>query len=202
MEENRSSIERAAVPLRFREGAAPRRELLGFPAPFVFRPTADEIAAKQQEHGSVEIGFVEKRPQTDGLVEVGLRFAQLSLSAQRPSCCVHRHSPVSVPGPGGSRQPPRPAPLVGQCTPQIAVRLGAAGLQFQGPAVAGNRFVQLPLGLERIAQVVVRLGIVRFQFQGPAVAGNRFVQLPWSFNALPRLLCSSAKSGFSSKARR
>ena len=75
---------------------------------------------------------------------------------------------------------------------QVAVRLGIVRLQFQGPAVAGDRFVQLPLVLEGDAQVAVCLGIVRLQFQGPAVAGDRFVQLPWSFKALPRLLCASA----------
>ena len=54
------------------------------------------------------------------------------------------------------------------------MRLGIVRLQFQRPAVAGDRFVQLPLVLQRIAQVVVRLGIVRLQFQCPAVAGDRF----------------------------
>ena len=58
------------------------------------------------------------------------------------------------------------------------MRLGKVRLQFQCPAVAGDRFVQLPLLLQRIAQVVVCLGKVRLQFQCPAVAGDRFVQLP------------------------
>ena len=57
------------------------------------------------------------------------------------------------------------------------MRLGIVRLQFHGPAVAGNRFVQLALVLQRIAQVVVRLGIIRLQFHGPAAAGDRFVQL-------------------------
>jgi hypothetical protein len=50
-------------------------------------------------------------------------------------------------------------------------------LQFQCPTVAGDRFVQLPLVLQRIAQVVVGTDIVRLQYQCPAVAGDRFVQL-------------------------
>ena len=57
-------------------------------------------------------------------------------------------------------------------------------LQFQCPAEAGGRFVQLALFLQGIAQVVVRLGIVRLQFQCPAAAGNRLVQLPL---VLPRI---------------
>ena len=65
-----------------------------------------------------------------------------------------------------------------ECKEQVAVRLGIVRLQFQCPAVAGDRFVQLPLVLEGIAQVVVRLGKVRLQLQRPAVAGDRFVQLP------------------------
>ena len=56
--------------------------------------------------------------------------------------------------------------------------LGKVRLQFQCPAVAGDRFLQLPLVLQGIAQVVVCLGIVRLQFQCPAVAGDRFLQLP------------------------
>ena len=116
---------------------------------------------------------------------------------------------------------------------QVAVGLGKVRLQFQCPAVAGDRFVQLPLVLQDNAQVAVCLGKVRLQFQCPAVAGDRFVQLPLvlarqcpgccaprqspasvpvpggsrrplrpafpgSFKALPRLMCASAKSGFSS----
>ncbi len=52
--------------------------------------------------------------------------------------------------------------------------LGIVRLQFQCPAAAGDRFVQLPLVLQHGAQVVVGLGIVGLQFQGPAAAGNRF----------------------------
>jgi hypothetical protein len=47
-------------------------------------------------------------------------------------------------------------------------------LQLQRPAPAGDRFVQLPLVLQRNAQVVVRLGKVRIQLQCPPVAGDRF----------------------------
>jgi hypothetical protein len=53
-------------------------------------------------------------------------------------------------------------------------RRGIVRLQFQGPAVTGDRFVQFPLELQRIGQVVMRPGIVRLQLQRPAVAGNRF----------------------------
>ena len=76
------------------------------------------------------------------------------------------------------------------------MRLGKVRLQFQCPAVAGDRFVQLSLVLQGVAQVVVGLGIVRLQFQCPAAAGDRFVQLPCSLSATPRLLWASAKSGF------
>ncbi len=58
------------------------------------------------------------------------------------------------------------------------MRLGKARLQFQCPAVRCDRFVQLPLFLQRAAQVVACIGIVQLQFQSPAVTGNRFVQLP------------------------
>ena len=65
-----------------------------------------------------------------------------------------------------------------QIAPQVAVSLGIIRLQFQCPALAGDRFVRISLLLEGNAQVVVCLGIVRLQFQGPAAAGDRFVQLP------------------------
>ena len=65
--------------------------------------------------------------------------------------------------------------------------LGIVGLEFQRPAVAGDRLVQLPLVLQRIAQVAVCLGKVRLQLQRPAVAGDRFVELPLVLQALPRL---------------
>ena len=82
------------------------------------------------------------------------------------------------------------------------MRLGIVRLQFQCPAVAGDRFVQFVLVFQGNAQVVVCLGIVRLQFQCPAVAGDRFVQFPLVLEGRPRLLCASAKSGFSSSARR
>jgi acyl dehydratase len=68
------------------------------------------------------------------------------------------------------------------------VRLGIVRLQFQRPAIAGDRFVELPLILQRIAEVVVRVGIVGLQFQRPAVAGDRFgIQLPLVLESLARL---------------
>ena len=75
---------------------------------------------------------------------------------------------------------------------QVVVGLGMVRLQFQCPAVAGDRFVQLSLVPQGDAQVVVGLGIVRLQFQCPAVAGDRFVQLPLACNAMPRLVWASA----------
>ena len=81
--------------------------------------------------------------------------------------------------------------------------LGKIRLQLQCPAVAGDRFVQLPLVLQRIAQIVVRLGKVRLQLQMPGGSRRSLRPVfPWSFKAMPRLLCASAKSGFSSRARR
>ena len=74
------------------------------------------------------------------------------------------------------------------------MRLGKVRLQFQCPAVAGERFVQLALVLEHSAQVIVRFSIVRLQFQCPAVAGDRFVQLPLLLEHVPRLLCVSAQA--------
>ena len=62
------------------------------------------------------------------------------------------------------------------------MRLGKVRLQLQCPAVAGDRFVELPLVLQGNAQVVVRLGKVGLQFQCPAVAGDRFLQLPLRFD--------------------
>ena len=55
---------------------------------------------------------------------------------------------------------------------------GKVRLQFQCPAVAGDRLVELPLTLQSEAEVVVDLGKVRLQFQGAAVAGDRLVQFP------------------------
>ena len=43
---------------------------------------------------------------------------------------------------------------------QVAVRRGVVRLYCQRPAIAGDRFVQVPLVLERVAQVVLRLGKV------------------------------------------
>ena len=51
-------------------------------------------------------------------------------------------------------------------------------LQFHGLAEAGDRLVQLPLGLEGIAQVIVGVDIVRLQFQGATIASDGLVQLP------------------------
>ena len=61
---------------------------------------------------------------------------------------------------------------------QVAVGLGIVRFEFQCPAEAGERFVQLPLVLESRAQIEVRLGMVRPQFQCPAETGDRLVQLP------------------------
>ena len=77
----------------------------------------------------------------------------------------------------------------------IPVRVGKVRLQFQGPAVAGDRFVQLPLVVQGSAQVVVRLGKVRLQFQGPAVAGDRFVQLPLVLQGSAQVVVRLGKVG-------
>jgi uncharacterized membrane protein AbrB (regulator of aidB expression) len=82
------------------------------------------------------------------------------------------------------------------------VRLGKVRLQFQCAAVAGDRFVQLPLVLQGIAQVVVCLGKVGLQFHRPAVAGDRFVQLSLVLQGIAQVVVCLGKSGFSSRARR
>ena len=68
------------------------------------------------------------------------------------------------------------------------MRLGIVGLQLQCPAVAGDRFVQLPLLLQCIAQVAVRLGIVRLQLQCPVVAGQGFGNPAQGAIRFPKLL--------------
>ncbi len=98
------------------------------------------------------------------------------------ACCAaaiaqRRRVPAIVLGMGLGQCCRRYARAILECKEQVAVGLGIVRLQFQCPAVAGDRFVQLPLVLQHVAQVVVRLGIVRLQFQCPAAAGNRFVQL-------------------------
>ena len=85
---------------------------------------------------------------------------------------------------------------------QFVMREGEAGIVPQRGAEGVFRALKIAHLLQGAAQVVVRLGIVRLQFQRPAVAGDRFVQLPLVPQAMPRLSCASAKSGFSSNARR
>ena len=65
---------------------------------------------------------------------------------------------------------------------QVAVGRGKVGPDFQGPAVAGEGFIELPLVRPGVAQVVVHSGKIRPPLQGPAVAGDRRVQLPGSGN--------------------
>ena len=82
-----------------------------------------------------------------------LRPASPGPSAHRPGCCALRQRPASVPMPGGSRRPLRPASLGPSRRAQVAVCLGKVRLQFQGPAVAGGRLLQLALVLQDVAQV-------------------------------------------------
>ena len=145
------------------------------------------------------------RLQFQGPAEAGDRFVQLSLVLQRNAQVVVRLGIVRLqfqcPAEAGDRFVQLPLVLEGNA--QVVVCLGIVRLQFQCPAAAGDRFVQLSLVLQGKAQVVVCLGIVRLQFQCPAVAGDRFVQLPLVLaTRTPRLLWASAKSGFSSSARR
>ena len=70
--------------------------------------------------------------------------------------------------------------------------LGIVRFQFQGPAVAGDRLVQLPLVLESNAQVVVCLGKVRLQLQGAAAAGDRLVELPLVAESIAQVVVASA----------
>ena len=56
--------------------------------------------------------------------------------------------------------------------------LGIVRSQPQCPPVAGDRFLKLPLVLERIAQVILGLGEARSQLQCPVVAGDRLHQFP------------------------
>lgn len=67
--------------------------------------------------------------------------------------------------------------------------------QVQCSAVAGNRFLQIPMILEDVAQVVVRLGEVRPQLQRPAVAGNRFGYQPQTSppDVTVRRVCTGGK---------
>ena len=62
-----------------------------------------------KEQVAVRRGIV--RLQFQGPAVAGDRFVRLSPgpSAHCPGCCGPRHSPASVPAPGGSRRPPRPA---------------------------------------------------------------------------------------------
>ena len=55
--------------------------------------------------------------------------------------------------------------------------LGIVRLQFQGPPIAGDRFVHLPLFQQDIAQIIVRFKIAGPEFHGPPIRGDRFVGL-------------------------
>ena len=58
------------------------------------------------------------------------------------------------------------------------MRLGIVRFQFQRPAAAGDRLIQLPLAFEGNTQVVVSLDVVRLEFQCATVAGDGVLQLP------------------------
>ena len=159
----------------------------------VFR--ALKIAHLLQSVAQVVVGLGMVRLQFQCPAIAGDRFVQLPLffQARCPGCCAPRHSPASVPVPGGSRRPLRPvSPGPSRQCPGC-VRLGVVRLQFQCPAVAGDRFVQFPLVLQGIAQVVVGLGEVRLQFQCPAAAGDRFVQLPLVLQGIAQVVVGLGK---------
>ncbi len=76
------------------------------------------------------------------------------------------------------------------------MRLGKVRFQFQCPAVAGDRFIQLSLLLQRVSQVAVRLGIVGLQFQRPAVAGDCFGNLPQGTIRFPQVVMEGSRIPF------
>ena len=91
-----------------------------------------------------------------------------------------RHHLASAPAPGGSRRSPRRGCLAPPRQRQVVVRFDQVRFQLQGPAIAGDRFVQPAQVLPHVARIDVRRGIVRLQPQGPAVAGDgrlRFARL-------------------------
>ena len=71
--------------------------------------------------------------------------------------------------------------------------LGQIRLQFQGPALAGDRLVHVSQVLERIAQVPVHLGAVGNKFQSSAIAGDRGVELSLIFERSAQVIVSFGK---------
>ena len=54
---------------------------------------------------------------------------------------------------------------------------GIVGFDADRLAICGDRFVELALGLQRIAEVREHLGKVWFDADRPAIRGDRFVEL-------------------------
>ena len=118
----------------------------------------------------------------------------------RPICNARRRTADCAATQRRTTLPPprdRPAPL---SAAQVAVGLGIVGLQFQGPAVAGDRFSEIPLILETAPQTAVRLGSSGFNCTARA-DGQGSSSFPCSRKALPRLTWASAQSGRAVRAR-
>ena len=109
------------------------------------------------------------RLQLQGPAVAGDRLVQLPWpSGHCRDCCGPRRSPASIPGPGGSRPIASsnfPWSSQGRCRGCCGPR--HSPVQFQGPAEAGDRLVQLPLGLQGDAEVVVGFGESRSRVAKP-----------------------------------
>ena len=187
----------ALAPLGQLQGVAPREVLGGLG---IFAPRVEDLGQAEVQEQPL--------PSANSASSSKRRCAARSCSGSLPPRSVRqfvdarRRSGDCAARRCGRRLPrPEIAHLL-QDAAQVAVGLGKVRLQFQCPAVAGERFVRLALVLQRIAQVAVGLGIVRLQLQCPAVAGDRFVQLPLFLQRIAQVAVGLGKSGFSSSARR
>ena len=66
--------------------------------------------------------------------------------------------------------------MTGRQHPEVQVGGSIVGLDFQGRAVVGDRFVKLSAGGQGEAQFVVGLHVVGLDFQGPEVMGDGLVE--------------------------
>ena len=90
--------------------------------------------------------------------------------------------------------------LVSQGNTEVAVGLGVLRVDFDGLLKAGDGFVHLALGRQRIAQVVPGLGELRVDFDGLLKAGDGLVQLALFRQRVPKLSWAMANFGSSSMA--
>ena len=116
-----------------------------------------------------------------------------------PGCCGPRRSPVSA---SSARRQQATAssslPSSFRTMPRLLCASAKSGFSSSRPAATGDRLIELALVLQGDGQVVVRLG--ERPASVPAPGGSRRSlrrACPGSLRTMPRLLCASAKFGFS-----